>query len=90
MKRINEFRAPKHKRPKLQQSLKSMFLRTEPQFVEAHGVQLMCRYCQRKFLAPQGLAAHIHMHERAGDYSLPLKRKKLVTTEKQDDNSLVA
>ena len=45
-----------------------MFRRTGPKFVEAVGVQLICRYCSRKFKAPQGLSAHIHMHERAGDF----------------------
>ena len=59
--------ARKRKRPKLQQSIRSMFRRTGPKFVEAVGVQIVCKYCNRKLKAPQGLAAHIHMHERAGD-----------------------
>ena len=48
-----------------------------PKFVEAPGTQLLCPYCQRKFRAPQGLVAHKHMHERAGDSVL--KRRKLNT-----------
>ena len=64
--------APKPKRQKLQQSIKSMFLRSGPKFVEGDGVQPICRYCNRKFRAPQGLVVHIHMHERAGD--LPLQQ----------------
>ena len=58
---------PQRKRRKLQQSIWSMFHRSAPKFVEAVGVQLVCRYCNRKFRAPQGLSAHLHMHERAGD-----------------------
>ena len=51
---------------KLQRSIRSMFVQSGPKFVETVGVQLTCRYCDRKFKAPQGLVAHIHMHERAG------------------------
>ena len=51
---------------KLQGSIRSMFVQSGPKFVETVGVQLTCRYCDRKFKAPQGLVAHIHMHERAG------------------------
>ena len=54
------------KRPRLQQSIDSMFRKVGPKFVEAVGVQLICPYCERKFRAPQGLLAHKHMHERAG------------------------
>ena len=68
----NEFR--KSKRIKLQQNIKSMFLRSGPKFTEAVGLQRVCRYCSRKFEAPQGLAVHLHMHERAGD--LPIMDKK--------------
>ena len=55
------------KRPKLQQSITSLFHSIGPRFVEAIGTQLVCPYCQRKFRAPQGLVAHRHMHERRGD-----------------------
>ena len=68
--------ADKPKRQKVQQSLKFMLQHSGPKVVEASGVQPMCRYCKRKFLAPQGLAVHIHMHERAGDVPLPLKSKQ--------------
>ena len=64
------------KRRKLQQSIRTMFKRTGPKFVEAVGVQLVCRYCNRKFKAPQGLSAHIHMHERAGDFLCQLEEKR--------------
>ena len=67
MVRIQNNDVPQRKRRKLQQSIRSMFQRSAPKFVEAVGVQLVCRYCNRKFRAPQGLSAHIHMHERAGD-----------------------
>ena len=66
--------ARKRKRPELQQSITSMFRRSGPKFVEAVGVQIVCKYCHRRLKAPQGLAAHIHMHERAGDAIL---REKL-------------
>ena len=42
------------KRPKLQQSITSMFDRTRPKFVETSGTQLLCPYCGHKFRAPQG------------------------------------
>ena len=57
----------KSKRIKLQQNIRSMFLRKGPKFTEAVGLQLVCRYCSRKFKAPQGLTVHLHMHQRAGD-----------------------
>ena len=63
------------KPPKLQRSIRSMFEESGPKFVEAAGVQLQCRYCSKKFRAPQGLAAHIHMHQRAGDSLLPKSQK---------------
>ena len=56
------------KRRKFQQSIKSMFLRSGPTFIEGPGIQPICRYCKRKFKAPQGLQAHRRMHERLGDY----------------------
>ena len=68
MLRIQNSQARQRKRRKLQQSVKTMFQRTGPKFVETIGVQLVCRYCNRKFKAPQGLSAHIKLHERAGDF----------------------
>ena len=70
----------KPKRKKFQQSIKSMFLRSEPKFVEGPGVQPICRYCRKKFRAPQGMAVHMRMHERAGDIpALDENRKALVS-----------
>ena len=63
----------KSKRVKLQQSITTMCKMEGPKFVEACGVQLVCPYCRRKFKAPQGLVAHKHMHERAGDSIHPKK-----------------
>ena len=68
MVRFQNSQEPQRKRRKLQQSIRTMFRRSGPKFVEAVGVQLVCRYCNRKFKAPQGLASHIRMHERAGDF----------------------
>ena len=45
-----------------------------PIFVVVGG-QLRCRYCSKKFRSPQGLAAHIHMHQRVGDSLLPEGQK---------------
>ena len=45
-----------------------------PKFVEAVGTQLICPYCRHKFRAPQGIIAHKHMHERAGDNILPKEK----------------
>ena len=58
------------KRRKIQQSIGSMFLRSGPTYVEAPGIQQLCGYCNRKFRAPQGLAVHLRMHERARDYPM--------------------
>ena len=68
-------RAPK--RFKLQQSIRSMFVKTGPKFVEAVGIQPICGYCGCAFKAPQGLAVHLHMHERNGD---ALMQEKLQLT----------
>ena len=54
--------------PKVSAVHKSMFLRSGATFIERPGVQPICRYCKRKFKAPQGLEAHRRMHERLGDY----------------------
>ena len=54
-----------------------------PKFVEACGIQLVCPYCRRKFKAPQGLVAHKHMHERAGDSIHP---KKVLMVKRQISN----
>ena len=54
------------RKPKVQRSLTSMFGIQGPKFVEAIGTQLICPYCRH-----QGLIAHKHMHERAGDNILP-------------------
>ena len=70
MKRKNGVAVGKAKKPRLQQNIRSMFLLTGPKFVDAVGLQPVCRYCNRKFKAPQGLAVHLHMHERAGDIPL--------------------
>ena len=51
---VENVREPK--RIKLQQTLTSMFKGKGPKFVEACGVQLVCPYCQRKFLAKQGFS----------------------------------
>ena len=67
MKRNRVDNPRKPKRPKVQQSVRNMFLNIGPKFVEAVGVQPTCGYCGRKFKAPQGLTVHIHMHERSGD-----------------------
>ena len=67
MKRNHVDNPRKSKRPKVQQSVRNMFLNIGPKFVEAVGVQPTCGYCGRKFKASQGLAVHIHMHERSGD-----------------------
>ena len=80
MVRIQNNDVPQRKRRKLQQSIRSMFQRSAPKFVEAVGVQLVCRYCNRKFRAPQGLSAHLYMHERAGD--------KIDLNDKQQNHSL--
>ena len=66
------------KRPKLQQSITSMFGASEPKFVEVLGVQLACPYCHRKFRAPQGLANHKFMHERARDKVLVPGKGKIL------------
>ena len=71
------------KRQKLQQSIKSMLLRSEPKFVEGPGLQPVCRFCKRKFLAPQGLVAHLHMHERAGDEMVLSKNQSAQLREPQ-------
>ena len=47
-----------------------------PKFVEASGVQPVCRYCSRKFRSAQGLTTHIHMHERAGDLPVPFRKQQ--------------
>ena len=73
----------KSKRVKLQQSITTMFKMEGPKFVEACGVQLVCPYCRRKFKAPQGLVAHKHMHERAGDSIHP---KKVLSGKRQTSN----
>ena len=74
MRSRNEDVPRKFKRPRLQQNIRNMFLRAGPKFVNAVGLQPVCRYCNRKFRAPQGLAVHIHMHERAGD--VPMMEEK--------------
>ena len=56
------------KRPKIQLSIFNMLRNSGPKLVETVGVQPTCRYCGRKFQAPQGLACHIQMHERHGDH----------------------
>ena len=87
MNRNNDIRAHKLKRPKLQQSLKFMLQHSGPKVIEAPAVQRMCRYCKRKFLAPQGLAVHLHMHERAGDVPLPLRHtEKYLNNMIKEDN----
>ena len=58
------------KRRKIQQSIRSMFLRSGPVFVEAPGIQQVCGYCNRRFMAPQGMIIHLRMHERAGDFPI--------------------
>ena len=58
------------KRQKIQQSIRSMLLRSGPSFVEAAGIQQVCGYCKRRFRAPQGMIIHLRMHERAGDYPI--------------------
>ena len=55
-----------------------MFSGDSPKFVEASGVQLLCPYCHHKFRAPQGLIAHKHMHEQAGDTIYPMEKFKFV------------
>ena len=72
-----ESNGAERKRPKLLQSIKSMFSVSGPKFVEALGTQLLCPYCQCKFRVPQGLVTPKNMHERAGDSVL--KRRKLNT-----------
>ena len=67
MKRDLDFGQRRGRPSKLQRSIRSMFVKSGPKFVEAVGLQLTCRYCARKFKAPQGLVSHIHMHEQAGD-----------------------
>ena len=62
------------RKPKVQRSLTSMFGIQGPKFVEAIGTLLICPYCRHKFRAPQGLIAHKHMYERAGDNILPKAR----------------
>ena len=57
-------RAPK--RPKLQMSIRSMWLNNGPKYTESFGLQPTCRYCGRMFKSTQGLSAHVFMHERAG------------------------
>ena len=69
----------KPKRQKFQQSIKSMFLRSEPKFVEGPGIQPICRYCKKKFRAPQGMAVHMRMHERAGDIPALDENRALVS-----------
>ena len=66
MKRDLDFGQRRGKPQKLQRSIGSMFVQSGPKFVEAVGLKLTCRYCARKFKAPQGLVSHIHMHERVG------------------------
>ena len=67
MKRQLYAAKPREENQKRQRSIRSMFKKSGPKFVEAVGLQLQCRYCNRKFKAPQGLVSHIHMHERAND-----------------------
>ena len=67
MVRVNNGDPRPRKRFKIQQSLRSMFLKSAPKFVEAVGIQPICLYCGAAFKAPQGLAVHLHMHERNGD-----------------------
>ena len=70
MKRKNGVVRDVAKKQRLQQNIRSMFLHAGPMFVDAVGLQPVCRYCNRKFKAPQGLVVHMHMHERAGDVPL--------------------
>ena len=65
-RRPNLVRERKFKHPKLQLSIRSVFLRSEPKFIEGPGLLPVCRFCQRKFLTPQGFVAHLHIDERAG------------------------
>ena len=76
MKSRNVVVARKHKRPRLQQNIKSMFLNAGPKFTDAVGLQPVCRYCNLKFRAPQGLSVHLHMHERAGDLPLMVEKQQ--------------
>ena len=73
MKRKNGVAVGNAKKPRLQQNIRSMFLSTGPKFVYAVGLQPVCRYCNRKFKAPQGLVVHLHMHERAGDLPMAIE-----------------
>ena len=67
----------KYKRSNLQQTRTSMFTGDLPTFVAVGGVQLQCPYYNRKLLASQGLVAHRHMHERAGDSMHPMQKIKI-------------
>ena len=77
MKRPLYAAKPREEHLKRQRSIRSMFKKSGPKFVEAVGLQLQCRYCSRKFKAPQGLVAHIHMHERANDPILDDEQKDM-------------
>ena len=66
MKRSAVVEAISNKKPKLQQTITSMFTGDLPTFVEAVGVQLQCPYCNRKLRAPQGLVINHNPHPSAG------------------------